>query len=122
MTKAGMGLEFSCGENPALVPAVATPYGSSGLTPDQYVDHMEKALQGANTTRARSQRMTGRYRGGEAQSRELRARTSDTPGPVALGSDLTKIAFQIWPNFGDREPPADVSHPSLPPTRRSRSD
>ena len=46
MSKAGMGLEFSCGENPSLVPAVATPYGSSGLNPDQYVDHMEKALQG----------------------------------------------------------------------------
>ena len=80
-----MGLEFSCGENPALVPAVATPYGSSGLTPDQYVDHMEKALQGANTTRARSQPMTRGYRGGEARSRELRARTSDTPGTRRVG-------------------------------------
>ena len=48
-----MGLEFSCGENPALVPAVATPYGSSGLTPDQYVDHLEK---GASQVRAHAAR------------------------------------------------------------------
>ena len=44
---AGMGLEFSCGEDPKLVPAVAASQGTSGASPSEFVAQMQSALEGA---------------------------------------------------------------------------
>ena len=45
---AGMGLEFSCGEDPKLVPAVATGAEPHGAAPEEFVAIMTAALKGAS--------------------------------------------------------------------------
>ena len=45
---AGMGLEFSCGEDPKLVPAVATGAEQHGAAPEEFVEIMTAALKGAS--------------------------------------------------------------------------
>jgi len=44
---AGMGLEFSCGEDPKLVPAAATGAERHGAAPEDFVEIMTTALKGA---------------------------------------------------------------------------
>ena len=48
---AGMGLEFSCGEDPKLVPAVATGAEPHGAAPEEFVAIMTAALKGASRPR-----------------------------------------------------------------------
>tara|TARA_B110000977_G_scaffold143791_1_gene182574 strand:+ start:3329 stop:3484 length:156 start_codon:yes stop_codon:yes gene_type:complete len=43
---AGMGLEFSCGEDPKLVPGVTTGAPQTGAPPDEFVEIMTSALRG----------------------------------------------------------------------------
>ena len=45
---AGMGLEFSCGEDPKLAPAVATGAAPHGAAPEEFVAIMTAALKGAS--------------------------------------------------------------------------
>ena len=44
-SKAGLGLTFSCGENPALIPASTNPSSAGGLPPAAYVQSMKTALE-----------------------------------------------------------------------------
>lgn len=95
---AGMGLEFSCGEDPRLIPAVASSAGAGGASPPAFVRQMESALEGALSP----------------------SRTRERPPHVAAGIPAPRASARSPSRFATPPPPSPRSTPRLGRARPSR--